>query len=106
MPEPPSATETMTVAAARELRGARSCLVGVGRPSTAAMLACCAHHLADILPIVGAAGAAAFLNAYKVPMLWLGIAMNLFGIIYLLRKIEQHRAMTCHTPLASRSIAS
>ena len=74
--------------------------------STAAMLACCAHHLADILPIVGAAGAAAFLNAYRVPMLWLGIAMNLVGIIYLLRKIEQHRAMTCHTPFASRRIAS
>ena len=74
--------------------------------STAAMLACCAHHLADILPIVGAAGAAAFLNAYKIPMLWLGIVMNLIGIIYLLRKIEQHRAMACHTPITSRSIAS
>jgi YHS domain-containing protein len=74
--------------------------------SAAAMLACCAHHLADILPIVGAAGAAAFLNAYKVPMLWLGIVMNLFGIIYLLRKIHQQRDMTCHTPFASRSIAS
>jgi YHS domain-containing protein len=74
--------------------------------STTAMLACCAHHLADILPILGVAGAAAFLNTYKVPMLWLGIAMNLIGIIYLLRKITQHRALTCQTPVASRSIAS
>jgi hypothetical protein len=74
--------------------------------STAAMLACCAHHLADILPIVGVAGAAALLNTYKVPMLWLGIAMNLVGIIYLLRKIAQHRALTCHTPIATRSLAS
>jgi YHS domain-containing protein len=74
--------------------------------STAAMLACCAHHLADILPIVGAASAAAFLNAYKTPMLWLGIVMNLIGIIYLLRKIAQHREMACHTSLVSRSVAS
>jgi hypothetical protein len=74
--------------------------------STAAMLACCAHHLVDILPIVGAAGAAALLNTYKIPMLWLGIVMNLFGVIYLLRKIFQQRDMTCHTPVPSRSAAS
>ena len=74
--------------------------------STAAMLACCAHHLADILPIVGAASAAAFLNAYKTPMLWLGIVMNLIGIIYLLRKIVQHRDMSCHPPIPSRSVVS
>jgi YHS domain-containing protein len=74
--------------------------------STAAMLACCAHHLADILPIVGVAGVAAFLNAYKIPMLWLGIGMNLIGIIYLLRRISQHRDMTCHTPVPSGNAAS
>ena len=72
--------------------------------STAAMLACCAHHLADILPIVGLSGAAIFLNAYKTPLLWLGIVMNFAGVVYLLRKIYQQRQMACHTPLATRSI--
>ena len=72
--------------------------------STAAMLACCAHHLADILPIVGLSGAAIFLNAYKTPLLWLGIVMNFAGIVYLLRKIYQQRQMACHTPLVTRSI--
>jgi YHS domain-containing protein len=72
--------------------------------STAAMLACCAHHLADILPIVGLSGAAIFLNAYKTPLLWLGILMNLIGIVYLLRKIRQQHQMACHTPLVTRSI--
>jgi YHS domain-containing protein len=57
--------------------------------STAAMLACCAHHLADVLPIVGVAGAAVFLNTYKTPLLWLSIAMNLAGVAYLLWKIQQ-----------------
>ncbi|KPV54749.1 hypothetical protein SE17_01790 [Kouleothrix aurantiaca] len=74
--------------------------------SATAMLACCAHHLADILPIVGLSGAAIFLNAYKTPLLWLGILMNLIGIVYLLRKVRQQRQMACHTSLVSRSVAS
>ena len=64
--------------------------------SAAAMLACCAHHLADLLPIIGLSGAAIFLNAYKTPLLWLGILMNLGGIIYLARKIRAQRRMACH----------
>ena len=74
--------------------------------STAAMLACCAHHLTDILPIVGLSGAAIFLNAYKTPLLWIGILMNLAGVVYLLRKVRQQRRMACHTSIVSRSVAS
>jgi cation transport ATPase len=65
--------------------------------STTAMLACCAHHLADVLPIVGLSGAAILLNAYKLPLLWLGIVMNVGGALYLIHKIEQARRMRCHT---------
>lgn len=65
--------------------------------STAAMLACCAHHLADVLPIVGLSGAAVLLNAYKTPLLWLGIAMNVAGALYLIHKVQQARRMRCHT---------
>ena len=72
--------------------------------SATAMLACCAHHLADVLPIVGLSGAAVFLNAYKTPLLWLGIVMNLAGVVYLLWKVRQQRQMACHTPLVPRSI--
>jgi hypothetical protein len=61
--------------------------------STAAMLACCAHHLVDVAPVLGLSGAVIFLNVYKVPLLWLGIATNLLGIAYLLRKIRQQRRM-------------
>lgn len=65
--------------------------------STAAMLACCAHHLAEVLPILGLSGAAVFLNLYKTPLLWLGILMNLAGIVYLLRQVRQARRQACHT---------
>ena len=66
--------------------------------SAAAMLACCAHHLADILPVIGLSGAALFLNEFKTPLLWLGLAMNLAGVIYLAGKIRQQRRMACHNP--------
>ena len=63
--------------------------------STAAMLACCAHHLVDVAPVIGLSGAAIFLNAYKTPLLWLGIVMNVVGILYLARKVRRARKAAC-----------
>jgi hypothetical protein len=37
--------------------------------STAAMVACCAHHLTDVLPLLGLSAATVFLAEYKVPFL-------------------------------------
>jgi copper chaperone CopZ len=67
--------------------------------STAAMLACCAHHLTDILPMIGVAGVAVFLNVYKTPFLWLGIVMNVFGIAYMAWQIRRQ----CSTVRAAGS---
>lgn len=64
--------------------------------STAAMLACCAHHLSDVLPIIGVSGAAVFLNEYKTSFLALGVAMNTLGVAYLLWKIRAVRRMHAH----------
>jgi hypothetical protein len=69
--------------------------------STTAMLACCAHHLAEILPIIGLSGAAIFLESYKTPLLWVAIAMNAFGVIFLLRQVRRQSQMACHTELAT-----
>lgn len=66
--------------------------------STVAMLACCAHHLADVLPVIGLSGAAIFLNDFKTPLLWLGIGMNLAGVAYLLRQVRKQRRLVCATP--------
>lgn len=59
--------------------------------SAAAMLACCAHHVADVLPLIGLSGAAIFLNDYKTELLWLGITMNAIGVGYLLMQIRTAR---------------
>ena len=72
--------------------------------SAAAMLACCAHHLVDLLPLVGLSAAAVFLNAYKTPLFLAGIAMNLVGILVIARRLDAARqdcAMTgVHAPTA------
>lgn len=64
--------------------------VGTGT-SAAAMLACCAHHVVDLLPIVGLSAAAVFLNAYKTPLFLIGIGMNLIGIVVVARQLRRAR---------------
>ncbi len=59
--------------------------------SAAAMLACCAHHVVDLLPLVGLSAASVLLNAYKTPLLVLGVAMNLLGIIVIGRQLRSAR---------------
>ncbi len=59
--------------------------------STAAMLACCAHHLVDLLPLVGLSAAAVFLNAYKTPLFLVGIGMNVIGIVVVARQLQRAR---------------
>lgn len=60
-----------------------------GGMSTVAMVACCAHHVADVLPLVGLTAAATFLANWKIPFMIVGLATNLIGIvgmIYAIRK--------------------
>ena len=59
--------------------------------STAAMLACCAHHLVDLLPLFGLSAAAVFLNAYKTPLFLVGIGMNVIGILVIARQLRRAR---------------
>ncbi len=59
--------------------------------SVVAMLACCAHHLVDLLPIVGLSAGAVFLNAYRTPLFVVGIAMNVIGIVVIARQLRQAR---------------
>jgi hypothetical protein len=68
-----------------------------GATSTMAMVACCAHHLTDVLPILGLTAAATFLADYQQAFMLLGLAMTLIGILVMLvilyrarRKALQH----------------
>ena len=73
------------------MRGASAMAGAGGGTSTVAMVACCAHHITDILPLVGLSAATTFLANYKVPFMLLGLAMNLVGIVIALRAIHKTR---------------
>src|SRR5690349_11416695 len=48
---------------------------GAGAGASAlGMIACCAHHLADLLPILGVSAAATFLAAWRTEFMLAGIA--------------------------------
>jgi len=51
-----------------------------GGTSTAAMVACCAHHVTDVLPLLGLSAAATFLAEYRIPFMVVGLVTNLIGI--------------------------
>ncbi len=75
-----------TVRRARTLGATAMTGVGTGT-STAGMVACCAHHVADIAPLIGLSGAAAVLGAYRVPFIIIGLGFNLVGIALSLRTL-------------------
>ncbi len=58
-------------------------VVASGATSTGAMLACCTHYLANILPVIGAAGVVTLVAQYQVQLFWVGLAFNLAGIIFI-----------------------
>ena len=49
--------------------------------STLGMVACCAHHVADLAPLIGLTGAATFLSAYRLPFIFVGLGVTGIGII-------------------------
>jgi hypothetical protein len=61
-----------------------------GGITTGSMIACCAHHVTDVLPIIGLSAAAIFLIRYQIPVIILGIFSNLIGLTIMLNTIQKH----------------
>ena len=67
-------------------------VAAAGGISTGSMIACCAHHIINVLPIIGLAGLSAtltFFEKYQIPFIMLGIFSNLFGITMMLNIIQK-----------------
>lgn len=62
-----------------------------GGMSTVAMVACCAHHVTDVLPILGLTAAAAFLAEYRLAFMFLGLGMTLVGIMVMFAILMKER---------------
>lgn len=66
--------------------------------SAVGMVACCAHHVADLAPIIGASGAAVFLTDYRIPIMAAGIGINAVGVF-----VAAHRLHRSPTPALART---
>ena len=65
-------------------------LTGAGTTtSSVAMLACCAHHLTDVLPIIGLSGLAVFLVDFRALLMVVGLATNAIGIAVMVRQLRR-----------------
>ncbi len=63
-------------------------VVGIsGTTSTTAMISCCAHYLVNLAPILGVTGLVTFVAQYQVKIFWIGLAFNIFGIVFISGKI-------------------
>lgn len=58
-----------------------------GTASTAAMVSCCAHYLANILPILGVTGFLTVVAEYQVELFWVGLTFNALGIAFILSRV-------------------
>lgn len=70
---------------------ATSSVVAAGGMSTASMIACCAHHLTDVIPILGLSAAAVFLAQFQTLFIVAGVLSNLIGINLMLKIIQERR---------------
>ena len=62
-----------------------------GGTSVTAMVACCLHHVTDVLPILGLSAAATFLTRYQRPFMLIGLGMEIIGIIIMLVVLYRER---------------
>ncbi len=71
-------------------RGSASSLAVGGGVSASTMIACCLHHVTDVLPIIGLSAATLLLTQYQSLFMSLGVLANLVGIIIMLEHLQQH----------------
>jgi hypothetical protein len=57
--------------------------------SAVGMVACCAHHVADLAPIIGVSGLAVFLTDYRIPIMIGGIGINALGVFLAARRLRR-----------------
>lgn len=71
----------------RNGQGSGRVLGVTGATSTATMISCCTHYLANLLPVLGVAGVVTFVAQYQVELFWVGLLFNCAGIAYMVHRI-------------------
>lgn len=68
-----------------------------GATSAAAMISCCSHYLANILPILGITGFITIVTQYQIQLFWVGLIFNFGGILYMSSKVYSLSKVTPNT---------
>jgi len=66
----------------------KGALAAGGTSAGTAMLACCAHHATDVLPILGLSGASLFLLQFQKPILLVSLGINAVGIVVMTKHLK------------------
>jgi len=78
----------------QKMRGAKTTMAASGGMSATAMMACCSHYLATVIPALGvpflSAAAVASLAEYQTYFFLAGVISCLVGIGLMLRMMEKH----------------
>lgn len=75
-----------------ENTGSSASMMGAsGTTSAIAMLACCAHHMTDALPVLGLTAASAFLAKYRFVFMEISLGITLLGIGYILLTLAREK---------------
>lgn len=77
--------------------GPNGALTGAsGGLSAGAMVACCAHHVTDLLPLVGFTAAVTFLAEYRLAFMILGLSTTILGILVMFTVLfrGRHKAVS------------
>lgn len=82
--------------------GPSGALTGAGGGASAvAMVACCAHHVTDVLPLVGLTAAATFLAEYRIAFMLVGLGTTVAGILVMLFILFRERRRALRIALAT-----
>lgn len=60
-----------------------------GTSASAGMLACCAHHATDVMPILGLSAASTLITQYQKPILVTSLLINVVGIGVLWKHVQK-----------------
>lgn len=72
----------------RQARLAAAATGGGAGASAVGMVACCAHHVADLAPLAGLTGAAAFLGDQRVAFMVGGVVVNAVAVVLATRRLR------------------
>ncbi len=86
--------------------GPSGALTGAGGGTSAvAMVACCAHHVTDVLPLVGLTAAATFLAEYRAAFMLIGLGTTLLGILVMLFILVRERRKAVQVAATSLEVS-